>query len=975
MKTLTAFLFACLFAISANGQNPSANFSASVTSGCSPLTVTFTDESTGNPTNWNWEFSNGTLSSAQNPVVTFNDPGTYSVKLVVKSATGIDQIERINYITVLPSPRVSFQADLTLSCLPAVIHFSDLSSTPVGTLTNWLWTFGDGGTSTDQNPTHSYAATGFYNVSLTVTNSAGCQYTLTADNYIRVVGSVEADFAFSQPSSCQAPFSVSFQNQSSGPGTITYSWDFGNSLSSSAVNPTTIYNATGTYTVRLFGQSNLGCSGSIEKTITITSTTTDFTAPAAACTNQPVSFQNNASSPPATSFWRFGDGTTSAQINPQKTYLTPGTYTVTLINNYDNCIDSVKKVITIGRPAVNFMANDSTSCTAPFNVQFTAIAPGATAWFWDFGDGGTSTLQNPTHQYTAQGNYDVSLTVSTTAGCSSTRVNADFIRIGQPQVSINVPAGGCIPFTYDPEAVIDSPDPIASYLWDLGEPGATFNVENPPSYNYTSAGTFPVSLTVTTVSGCTVTTTIPDGVRTGTPPVVDFSYTPVNACSNEEIQFTDLSVTTPGAEVEWLWVLGVSDTSHQQNPRYGPADTLFPVTLIVSNNGCVRSRTKMLHVQPPIARFKHTVNCTTHEVTFNNTSLVDPTLTPTTYLWTMGDPANTQFTTRNIPPFNYPGLGEYTVVLIVQNGPCSSRESATVRILDERADFTIDRNQVCKGESFTLAAINSDPDHIWQYNWTVGGTTFSNAGPTITHSIATPGTYDVQLRIIDLNGCGNTKSVSGYIRVGGPTARFAPPATICMSSPVTFTDQSNSVNPIVNWHFNFGDGVQQNFSAPPFSHTYTEPGGYIPSLTVTDALGCTDTYTLPDAIILANLKVGFRSETFYCPSKPLLFVDTSEGAGLSYLWTFGDGNTSTDQNPTNIYPADDADYTVSLQVTDISGCQASVTRPDYIRIRNPRAAFDIKDTVSICPPLRTTFTFGGSNFSTYFWDFGDGSTS
>ena len=85
-------------------QAPVAGFTSNLTSGCAPLTVSFTDQSTNNPTSWNWEFSNGTLSNAQNPVVTFADPGTYSVKLVVQNASGIDDIERIDYITVVPSP-------------------------------------------------------------------------------------------------------------------------------------------------------------------------------------------------------------------------------------------------------------------------------------------------------------------------------------------------------------------------------------------------------------------------------------------------------------------------------------------------------------------------------------------------------------------------------------------------------------------------------------------------------------------------------------------------------------------------------------------------------------------------------------------------------------------------------------------------------------------------------------------------------
>ncbi|HZI52197.1 MAG TPA: PKD domain-containing protein, partial [Chitinophagaceae bacterium] len=146
------------------GQAPVANFTANVTSGCAPLSVRFEDLSTGSPTEWNWEFSNGTLSPAENPLVLFSTPGTYSVKLVVRNADGIDDFERINYITVFPSPTPNFVGDITLGCVPVRVNFTDLSTTPVGTIVSWDWDFGDGATSGAQSPSHTYSNTGFYTV-------------------------------------------------------------------------------------------------------------------------------------------------------------------------------------------------------------------------------------------------------------------------------------------------------------------------------------------------------------------------------------------------------------------------------------------------------------------------------------------------------------------------------------------------------------------------------------------------------------------------------------------------------------------------------------------------------------------------------------------------------------------------------------------------------------------------------------------
>ncbi|HEX7845974.1 MAG TPA: PKD domain-containing protein, partial [Chitinophagaceae bacterium] len=101
------------------GQTPVANFSASVVSGCAPVYVQFTDQSTGNPFSWNWDLGNGQLSTLRNPVGNYTQPGTYTVRLIVRNAAGIDEEVRTNYIVVSPSPQAAFSADITTSCVPA----------------------------------------------------------------------------------------------------------------------------------------------------------------------------------------------------------------------------------------------------------------------------------------------------------------------------------------------------------------------------------------------------------------------------------------------------------------------------------------------------------------------------------------------------------------------------------------------------------------------------------------------------------------------------------------------------------------------------------------------------------------------------------------------------------------------------------------------------------------------------------------
>lgn len=916
----------------------------------------------------------------QNPVVTFTAAGTYSAKLVVRNANGIDEVEKINFITVFPSPTSNFSADITLGCAPVRVNFRDLSSTPQGTIVSWEWDFGDGGTSTLQNPSHNYTNTGFYTITLTVTSSSGCKRTASRGRYIRVVDGVSTDFNFTFSRSCKPPYTVTFQNQSSGPGVITYGWNFGNGQTSTASNPTTVYNAPGTYTVRLNAVSNFGCNGTITKTVTITQTNTDFTAPANACLNQPATFQNNSSEIPQASFWHFGDGTTSAQTNPIKTYLVAGTYNVKMINFFDNCTDSITKTIVVeDKPAVDFTVNDSSSCKAPFNTQFTDLTPGAASWLWDFGDGTTSTLQNPAHSYAAVGDYTVSLTVTTSAGCENSLVRTGLIKIHETSVTINAPTGGCVPFAYLPMATVATLDTIATWLWNFGD-GATSNLKDPPPHVYNAIGSYDVSLTVTTVSGCVKTVMVPDGILTGTPPTVGFTLTPVNACASETIRFSGTATTTPGATVTWLWDFGDGNTSDLQNPTHKFEEFgALTVTLTVTNNGCPSTIAQGVMVQPPVADFERTIDCVTRAVTFANTSLINPALNPLTYKWSMGDPANTEFTTQNPPlAFSYPGPGTYNVTLIVQNGTCADTITKPIVIIPPQlADFTISKNPVCKNEFFRLSAINSDVANVTTYDWHIGASNLLNFPRSLNHRIAAEGIYDVTLTITDTYGCTNSKTVPQFITVTGPTANFTPATGGgCQNKTVTFNDLSTSAtSTLIRWEWDFGDGSQQVFTSAPFTHTYTNPGRYDVSLKVTDATGCTDRFSSPTELIITNPLVGFRADTFYCPGAPLPFVDTSSGAGLTYFWDFGDGTTSTLQHPQHSYPLGDADYSVKLKITDISGCQDSILKADYVKIRSPKAAFGIIDTTTICPPLRTGFTFQGADYQSLLWDFGDGGST
>lgn len=161
---------------------PDADFAVNATSGEAPFAVQFFDTSAGKPTSWSWDFGDGNVSSGQNPVHVYTVPETYAVTLAVKNSMGSDRASSsVTADVPVPAPPiVSFSTDNASGDAPLTVAFTDTS---LKSPTSWLWDFGDGNTSTEQNPVHVYSSPGAYTVSLTATNDLGSN-TATEPHYV-----------------------------------------------------------------------------------------------------------------------------------------------------------------------------------------------------------------------------------------------------------------------------------------------------------------------------------------------------------------------------------------------------------------------------------------------------------------------------------------------------------------------------------------------------------------------------------------------------------------------------------------------------------------------------------------------------------------------------------------------------------------------------------------------------------------------
>lgn len=981
LTKLIALSIAIIFGITTlSAQVPSANFTGNPTAGCSPLIVTFQDQSTGNPTSWSWNFGNGNTSTLRNPTATYFTPGTYTITLTATNANGSNTLVRTNYITVWEPPTVNFSGSSVSGCFPLRVQFTDLSTPGIGnTNVTWAWDFGNGVTSSLQNPEAIYETAGNFTVTLRVTNDKGCVRVISRPNYITVTNGVTAGFTNSQPTVCSAPANITFTNTTTGPPTLSYEWDFGDgSPISTATNPTHTFATNGSFVVRLIARSTAGCVDTITSApIVIGNFTTAFTGPASICVNEPATFTNTSTPVPAGSSWDFGDGGTGTGLTATHAYSLPGTYTVKVYSNYTSCLDSTTNTIVVNpRPVADFTAPVTSRCEPPLTVNFQDLSTGGTTgWEWDFGDGGTSTLQNPSHTYTTYGNFTVRLIATNAFGCPDTIIRPAYINIQRATISITgLPDRGCIPFTITPIPVITALDVVTSYEWDFGD-GTPLDFNQFPTHTYPVQGTYNVRLVITTSGGCRDTLIINTAVRTGSKPVANFNAVPNPVCGRQPVQFTDL---TPAPVDEWLWDFGDGSTSILQNPIHSYNDTgYFSIRLIATNNGCPDTLLipNYMRVLPPIARFQVTPNCSNRlEFSYTDQSLINLSL-PHTWEWNFGD--GSPISTLQNPTHSFPALGVYTVRLIVTNGACADTTFQTVRSVDENPDFSADQTSACKIAQINFQAIGINAANLVSYTWD-----FGDGSPPVTvtsinvsHTYTTAGTYTVTLTTIDINGCQDVGTKVNYIRINGPTAGFNATNTGgCTGFTTTFNDLSvtDGVNAIVNWRWNFGDGVTQDFPSPPFQHTYNTTGVYSVQLIITDAAGCRDSITISNLINATDPIPDFiTADTLSCPGGIVTFTNTSTPAGFTSQWEFGDGGTSTVTSPTYSYAATGL-YDVKLRIEDPFGCADSITKVAYIRVDEPNASFTVSDSVSSCAPLEVQFTNTSTFYTSVVWDFGPG---
>lgn len=310
------------------------------------------------------------------------------------------------------------------------------------------------------------------------------------------------------------------------------------------------------------------------------------------CINDEVECISLAYGGPAEWYWEFGDGITSEEINPNHIYSDIGTFTITLtVTDDDGLSDSYSEIYTVRPPLADFSTSPILGCAIPHTVFFTDLSSLPDTWYWDFGDGSSSTVQNPVHTYTTAGTFTVTLTTTDTIfGCSD--VATAIVKVSRPNAEIGGPTSefGCAPHSVDfvNSSTNLGPGIITDYLWDFGD--GTTSTEETPSYVYDSPGIFTVSLTVTNDLGCSNTHEIPNYVQAIGPDVNFGADIFFAECPDLTVNFTDSTIF--GAPiVAWNWDFGDGGTSLLQDPTHTFTDfDDYDVSLTITDiDGCSRT--------------------------------------------------------------------------------------------------------------------------------------------------------------------------------------------------------------------------------------------------------------------------------------------------------------------------------------------------------------------------------------------------
>lgn len=955
-----------------------AVFKANENIACVGESISFTDSSwskflldnSGVPiTAKTWRFADGTVISGNQSDVshTFSDFGVQSITLIVENDFGcIDSVIKYVNIRPLPVADFSFEPD----CKGNSTVFESTSLIEEGDVVEYYWDIGaftDGQDKTE----YTFADGEVMEASLKVVSDYGCVDSITAPVDMWPLPTA----IFIGGSACSGK-SLDFVNNSTSDladPVESFKWGFGdNSALSILENSTHVYDSAGSFNVKLEVETERGCVDDTIIPVTILQgPKIDFSF-GEVCLNTEVTFLNETEGKDSVSnwYWDFGDGGGSNDEEPDYTYLTSDVFDVKLKGvTPAGCEDSLEKSLFISAiPDASFKAEDVCLTEETEFLDQSIVSTGDTdSWEWYFGDGNSSSEQNPLHIYDTAGTYTVKFIVASGIGCKDS-VEAQVTVFPGPEANFDnteICFGEVTEFDNLTTSKLLSP---IEYLWEFGNGALQTELEE-PTLKYSASGDYEVTL-FATQEGCT--SEFEKMVKVKPRPIVDFTNLAV--CLGVENKLLN-NTESESAIATWEW--SFKELGTQSNLEF-PAITVnsgdtFSVELIATaQNGCADTLNKVLKISPnPIVDFRYEEKCQGDELNFISQATVDRGYI-STWEWDFGEGT---IVNDKDPVYTYDTSGVLNVKLKAStSGFCTDSVIIPIQVYG-RPVAKILATEVCMGEITSLndsSYVNNGT--INSLEWNVGDGSLIKSSQNLQHQYPKPDEFLVELYVETDKGCKDTSDLIVTVNPN-PEPDFST-ESVCFESDTYFENETIDKDYMVSWEWNLGDGTESLDENP--IHIYSVTGLVNVSLTTVDTNGCQSVKTKP--LIIKDLPQPLFDANKYDGCKPLEvnFADYSLApldTISEWRWDFGDGDTSDIPFPVKTYEVD-GEFDVSLMVTTVNGCVNHLTWDSMITVYPlPVADFDLSSEHTDI--LNSTIEFTDQSIGTDYWrwEFGDNQVS
>jgi len=941
-----------------------------------------------------WVFYDGTISNLENPTFIYPTCGRkYAFTLnTFNKANGCFHTKSDS--TLVPC-RPSISAIKDTGCLPFSAQLrvdfgayrSPLSNTKMD------WNLADAFNYPNTLPINSnnqifpytYPSIGTYSISVIFNYVGGCSDTLTLYNAFTSTQN-NTSFATSDTTGC-SPHTVNAINTSTPIGsTITRCiWNFGDGVvDSSQCSPISHqYTQSGLYNMCLVQNSSVGCRDTFCRKILVNQINAGFTInDSTTCTTalDSVKFTNTTTGLGQIKYkWLTPGGvpTTATTFNHYAKYSTEGRYPIYLIasDSFDVCKDTTIQYVVVRNPVAGFLNSATFNNCPPLLSTFTDTSKNDICkWEWNFGDGKTSTVPNPSYFYKRPGLFVPSLKVTSCNGCESI-ASGDTVRILGPRATTTISQiSGCkcteVTFNFSTVNAVN-----LIFLSDSSKSqkiilniNPTGTASNPRVFvfkdTFCNVGAYRPILNLSD-GPCQYTDTL-NYFYIDTPNV-DFTYNKQGVCDTGVVCFTNSSSANFDSVSisNYLWDFGDGTTSIDTNPchRYNTSGN-FTVSLTAENSlGCSQTKSRNIYIpSSPIASFtlNDSSGCVNGDLRLWGTAVANDSTFINAWDWQIPAPASApnSYNTQNVNKAMAPGT--YQVLLTVTD-TFGCKDTAFRQVIVRplpTANAGAD-SIICIGDSLQLNATGG-VSYAWLSLDYVSDSAVSN--PFVRPSSLA--TYIVE--VTDAFNCRAKDTIA--IAVSQIFANFTAD-TICLLDSTHFRSLSTTTNASINsYQWDFDDAT--NGVGATISHLYLLPQMYNVTHTVANSIGCRADTMLPVYVSpIPQADFGYRDT---CAGAIVQFTDSSiAGFGniVKWRWSFGDNTFDTiNQNPQHTYVGGGT-YSVGLQVFNLAGCTDTVVKTITI-YSNPTADFTLD---SVCLGLPTSFVntssagSGAIDFS--FWDF------